>query len=165
METQGSPLNVGSFRGVDAAIWITIQQLVTEHSYLVDHGRADELASLYTPDGELLGLPPKDLLGREHIAEWGRNRVMMTNRTARHVESNLRLSWDHDTLRGTLSVMMFRSDTADLSGTSPQMVGEYQDEYSFGAEGWLIRRRSIQRVFFSPGLAAQPDGRKAQCQK
>lgn len=159
MEAQGSAhVKLDSFRGVDAATWIAIQQLVTEHSYLVDHGRADELAGLYTQNGELIGLPPKDLIGRDNIAEWGRNRVTMVHRTARHVESNLRLSWDDNTLRGVLSVMMFRSDTADLSKTSPQMVGEYYDEYLLEGAGWLIRRRRIKRIFSSPGLAAQPGG-------
>ncbi|CAN5204465.1 hypothetical protein BH09ACT6_BH09ACT6_05120 [soil metagenome] len=141
---------------VDTETRLAIQELVTEHSYLVDHGRAEELAGLYGPDGELLGLPPANLIGRNAIAGWGRDRVRMTNRTSRHIESNLRLEWAGDSLTGLMSVMMFRSDTDDLTNTTPSMVGNYHDEYVQIDDVWYFRRRRIVRAFAAPVLRAQP---------
>lgn len=146
-----------SIHGVDVETRFAIQELVTEHSYVVDHGHADRLADLYTEDGEMIGLPPANLVGRSAIREWGQTRVLLTTRTSRHIESNLRVFWEGSVLRGTLSVIMFRSDTEDVSDTRPKMVGDYEDEYAREGDRWLIRRRVIRRAFAAPVLAAQPE--------
>jgi ketosteroid isomerase-like protein len=144
-------------RKVDLETRVAIQDLVTEHSHLVDHGHADRLADLYTEDGELIGLPPANLLGRRAIREWGEQRVLLTTRTSRHIESNLRVFWDGNVLRGTLSVVMFRSDTEDVSDTRPKMVGDYEDEFARDGDRWRIRRRIIRRAFAASVLVAQPE--------
>lgn len=125
---------------------IAIQALTNEHAWRLDHGYADTLHELYSEDGELLGLPPRDLVGRSALAAWGAERVMLA-RTSRHVETNQRLTWKEATLHGVLYASVYRSDTADTTNTSPLLVGDYEDEYVQEGGLWLIRRRVIRRAF------------------
>lgn len=131
---------------VDAETRSAIQALTVEHAYKLDHGQADTLHELYTADGELLGLPPRDLIGKEALAGWGADRVKLA-RTSRHVETNHRLVWDNGTLKGTVCATVYRSDTADTSNTAPFMIGDYEDEYVQEAGEWKFRRRVIRRAF------------------
>lgn len=131
---------------VDFETRAAIQALTIEHAYKLDHGLADTLHELYIAEGELLGLPPRDLIGREALQEWGAARVKLT-RTSRHVETNHRLVWDNGTLRGTVCATVYRSDTADTSNTAPFMIGDYEDEYIQEAGEWKFQRRVIRRAF------------------
>ncbi|GLU40044.1 nuclear transport factor 2 family protein [Pseudomonas sp. NBRC 100443] len=125
---------------------LEIQALTAEHAYRLDHGAADTLHQLYTADGQLLGLPPRDLVGREAIAAWGAERVKLP-RVSRHVETNHRLWWSDEGLCGTLYASVFRSETADAVDTTPLMVGDYEDLYAQEDGQWRIRRRVIRRAF------------------
>lgn len=131
---------------VDSETRAAIQALTIEHAYKLDHGLADTLHELYAEDGELLGLPPRDLIGREDLAQWGAARVKLA-RTSRHVETNHRLVWDNETLKGTVCATVYRSDTADTSNTAPFMVGDYEDEYVQEDGEWKFQRRIITRAF------------------
>ncbi|MGO4204506.1 nuclear transport factor 2 family protein [Rhodococcus sp. TAF43] len=125
---------------------LAIQALTAEHAYRLDHGSADTLHELYSHDGELIGLPPRDLIGNAAIAQWGEQRARMT-RTARHIETNHRLEWRDGILHGTLYATVYRSDSPDTTNTSPFMVGDYDDEYVLDDGRWKIRRRIIRRGF------------------
>lgn len=130
----------------DVETRLAIQALTAEHAYRLDHGRADTLHELYTSDGELLGLPPHDLVGRDALTAWGIARARMP-RTSRHVETNHRLYWEDGRLHGTLYATVHRSDTSDTTNTVPFMVGDYEDEYALEDGHWRIRRRTIRRGF------------------
>ncbi|WP_144140796.1 nuclear transport factor 2 family protein [Paraburkholderia sp. BCC1884] len=123
-----------------------IQALIAEHAWLLDHGASDKLYNLYSVNGELLNLPPRDLVGRDAIEEWGRERVKLP-RVSRHVETNHRLYWDGEVLRGTLYASVYRSEEAPAIETAPFMVGDYEDEYVLEDGKWLIRRRVIRKAF------------------
>lgn len=125
---------------------LEIQALTAEHAYRLDHGGADTLHELYTADGELLGLPPRDLVGRDAIAAWGAERVRLP-RISRHVETNHRLWWSEEGLRGTLYASVFRSETTEATETAPLMVGDYEDLYAEEDGQWRIRSRVIRRAF------------------
>ncbi|KQW64882.1 nuclear transport factor 2 family protein [Variovorax sp. Root411] len=125
---------------------LEIQALTAEHAYRLDHGEADTLHELYTVDGELLGLPPSDLVGRDSVAAWGAARVKLP-RVSRHVETNHRLWWSNEGLRGTLYASVFRSETTDAVDTTPLMVGDYEDLYAQEDGQWRIRSRVIRRAF------------------
>src|SRR5918999_6176234 len=43
---------------------LSVQALTAEHAYRLDHGRADTLHELYSADGGLLRLSPRDPIGR-----------------------------------------------------------------------------------------------------
>lgn len=131
---------------IDVETRLAIQALTAEHAYRLDHGQADTIYELYAPDGELLGLPPRDLIGSEALAAWGAERVKLP-RTSRHVETNHRLVWDEGTLKGTLCTTVYRSDSEDTTKTAPFMVGDYEDEYIQRDGEWRILRRVIRRAF------------------
>lgn len=148
---------------VDIATLHAIGQLTAEHAYRLDHDAADTLHELYTVDGELLGLPPRDLIGRPAITEWGKSRVKI-RRTSRHVETNHRLAWVNGELHGTLYATVYRSDTTDTTATSPFMIGDYEDVYAQEGGHWRIRRRTIRRAFrvAGPPTPAAPETRSRQ---
>ena len=125
---------------------LTIHALTAEHAWRLDHGHSDTLHQLYTVHGELIGLPPRDLIGRAAIAAWGSERVNLP-RTSRHIETNQRLYWKADVLHGMLYASVYRSDTADTTDTTPLLIGDYEDEYALENGVWKIRRRTIRRAF------------------
>src|SRR5262245_9103792 len=131
---------------LSTALRLEIQALTAEHAYRLDHGAADTLHQLYSADGRLLGLPPRDLVGREAIAAWGAERVKLP-RVSRHVETNHRLWWSDEGLCGTLYASVFRSETPDAVDTTPLMVGDYEDLYVKEDGEWRIRRRVIRKAF------------------
>lgn len=131
---------------VDSATRDEIIALTVEHAYRLDHGMADMLHELYTHDGELLGLPPQDLIGREAIKAWGAGRVLLA-RTSRHVETNHRVVWNAGVLTCTLLATVYRSDTEDMTNTKPFMIGDYEDIYEREDGQWKIRQRIIRKSF------------------
>lgn len=134
-------------RGVDAALRAEIDALVTEHSFLVDHNRHDELADLYTVDGTLTGLATMNFRSPAEIRAWAVARVADTTMVVRHLQSNLHLRWDGDVLRGTSYYTMLRGTVAEPGTASPFSMGEFEDEYARIDGAWRIRHRRINRVF------------------
>ncbi|HVR50059.1 MAG TPA: nuclear transport factor 2 family protein [Pseudorhodoferax sp.] len=124
----------------------SILDLTHEHAWRLDHGAADTLHELYAEQGELLQLPPRDLIGRDAIRAWGAERVKLP-RVSRHVETNHRLFWQDGVLRGTLYASVYRSETPVATETAPLMVGDYEDAYVFESGRWLIRQRVIRAAF------------------
>ncbi len=125
-----------------------IAVLVTEHTWLIDHGRADEISALYTEDGKMLGVGP-DLVGREAIAVWSEKRAAMRDRTSRHCCTNLRLVpvSEHE-VRGTMILTVFRHDGTGSGPALPLLVGDYDDLYRRGADGtWRFAERRITPAF------------------
>ena len=133
-------------RAIPVDLRLEIQALTAEHAWLLDHGGADQLYKLYASQGELLNLPPRDLIGRDAIAAWGRERVKLP-RLSRHIETNHRLYWDAEVLRGTLCATVYRSEDGSSAQTVPLMVGDYEDEYAAESGAWCIRRRVIRKAF------------------
>ena len=123
-----------------------IVALCNEHAYRLDHGSADTLHVLYSPDGELLNLPPRDLVGQAAIRAWGVERVKLA-RISRHVETNHRVFWLNGELCGVLYASVYRSESAEASETAPFMVGDYEDTYTQVGGLWRIKRRVIRRAF------------------
>lgn len=140
---------------VDAHTRSEILDLTIEHAYRLDHGMSDTLFELYAIDGEMLGLPPKDLIGKEAVRLWGVERVKL-QRISRHVETNHRLVWKDGVLTGTVLATVYRSDTDDTTNTSPFMIGDYEDVYVQEDGQWKIRQRVIRRSFrvFTPPVAS-----------
>jgi hypothetical protein len=135
-----------STRLADAATHAAIVALCNEHAYRLDHGQADTLWELYAEDGALLNLPPKDLIGQGALRTWGAERVKLP-RISRHVETNHRVWWDGEVLRGVLYASVYRSEAPEAVDTTPLMVGDYEDEYTRSGDGWLIRKRYIRKAF------------------
>jgi hypothetical protein len=69
---------------------MALEELIRQHSWLIDHGAADRLPDLYEDDGRLIGIGT-DKVGRQAIAAWADQRTAMTERRSRHVLTNLTL--------------------------------------------------------------------------
>ncbi|MDQ0044570.1 nuclear transport factor 2 family protein [Variovorax boronicumulans] len=135
-----------SERPVPIEVCLAIQALTNEHAWRLDHGASDTLHELYASNGELLQLPPRDLVGREAIKAWGADRVKLP-RISRHVETNHRVFWQAGILKGTLYASVYRSETEPATDMQPLIVGDYEDEYVLEDGRWLIRQRVIRRAF------------------
>lgn len=129
---------------------VAIEQLVIEYAYLLDNGRANELAALFTPDGVLdihnLGLRA---VGREAIAEYYARRAAAP-RTTRHISTNLRLVFETpERASGTRLILYYRGDgPTPPFPAKPGSVGEYVEVFQRGADGrWRFASRKSRLLF------------------
>lgn len=138
METSGNP--GGRF------VRPEVEQLLGEWAWLIDHGRADEAAVLYTSDAEqtIGGVTAR---GIDTIAEGLRRRAALTGRTSRHVMSNLRLSdVTASTAQASWILTLYRSDD---SARPPNaiLIADVNDTFRLEDGRWKIRSREIVRIF------------------
>jgi len=125
-----------------------IEHLVAEHAWLIDHGQADRIATLYAGDARVLGIGP-DKVGQAAIQAWAAERAAMTDRRSRHVQSNLRLvAVSPDECRGTVVLTLYRHDGPGKADPAPLMVAEYDDVYRKREDGvWLFEERRLSILF------------------
>ena len=144
---------------VDPATRAAIEQLIVEHAWRVDHGRADRLHELYCEHGSMVGAGMK-LVGKDAIAAYGRERAKSA-RAARHVCTNIRLvQVGPDRVQGNTIVTLYRSKGTETDPSAdPMAVGDWQDVYERMPDGkWLIAERKIVVLFESQ---AHKSGRAA----
>ena len=128
-----------------------IEQLVTEHHWLLDHGHADQLYTLYAEDAVSYG-PLGTMDGREAIKAWGERRVKADGGIVRHFSGGTRLSYEDGVLTGTTYYMTFRDSQDDP--LHPASVGEFREQYVQIDGKWRIQRREIVPVFGQQNAAA-----------
>lgn len=136
---------------ISAAIRVEIEQLVAEHHWLLDHGQADQLYTLYAEDAVSTG-PMGTMEGREAIKAWGERRVKVDAGTVRHFSGGTRLAFVDGVLCGTTYYQTFRDSQADP--LLPASVGEFREQYVQVDGRWLIRRREIAPIFGGANAAA-----------
>jgi SnoaL-like domain len=140
-------MTVGS-AACDSAVRAEIEAMLIEHSWLIDHGHANQIGALYTEDAELL-LPDDPRRGRAAITAWGLERVAERDRLTRHVHGNLRLiALGPHEVAGTLTVVVYRTLNAAVFDPGPATVAEYEDEYLRVDGHWRIRSRRIAKIFW-----------------
>lgn len=133
-----------------AADRIAIEKLVMEFSYLLDHGRADEVARLFTPEAVFEN--PRQglrLVGRPSISDYYARRAR-DSRTTRHVSTNLRIVFETpDRAAGTRLVTYYRGDGAGRPfAAEPASVGEYTEIFVRGDDGqWRFALRRNELIF------------------
>jgi hypothetical protein len=139
---------------VDGAARAEIEELIFLHAWLLDHGRGEEIADLYTSDGVLAGVGP-ERRGRDGILGYARARK--PSRTARHVCSNIRVQKvDDERMTGTFIITLYRSDDTPPLDATPVAVADIDDEYRRCEDGrWRIGRRRISIIFEAPAHRAQ----------
>jgi hypothetical protein len=134
---------------VDAQTRAEIEELIHEHAWLIDHHQSDRLWELYAENGRLTGISLNNE-GRDAIAKYGANRAKMTERIARHVCSNLKLTTlDSKKIKGDLIITLYRHDG---SGGLPEpvAVADARDIYVKGEDGkWRFEERRLELVFES----------------
>ncbi|BBZ60628.1 nuclear transport factor 2 family protein [Mycolicibacterium monacense] len=133
------------------AIRPSIETLVAEFAWLIDHESGRGVAELFTHDGEY-EMGPVSLSGRSEIEEFYRRRHAAGPRTSRHLFTNLRLrDVDGDSVRGTCVLSLHAANGVPPHPLSPVIVADYDDEYVRGEDGsWLFRRRTVTVLFGEP---------------
>jgi hypothetical protein len=128
------------------------RDLVMRYTVLVDDGRADEVADLFTRDGRWVA-PGLELRGRDELREGFARRAQRTDRVSRHVCTNFHLSEvSADHAVGSVYLTLYRHDRADgeagpVDHTRSAMVGVYRDRFTRTEAGWLIADRRLELDF------------------
>jgi hypothetical protein len=108
----------------------------------MDEGRFDELAALFTADGEWIA-PYRTATGPRDIAAWLRQSVPPQPRRMHYVmNSIIGCEGVRATARSNYLVMVEGPD-----GPVPSVCGSYDDVLVKQAEGWRFRRRQLIHAF------------------
>jgi len=128
-----------------------IEQVVAMHHWLLDHGRADRLHTLYAEDAVSVG-PLGTMEGRDAIKAWGERRVTQDGGTVRHFSGGTHIYVQDGVVHATTYYLTFRDSQPDP--LRPASVGEFREQYVEVNGRWLIRRREIVPVFGAENAAA-----------
>lgn len=140
-------------RTEELQIRLEIESLNAEFAYLIDHDRSEEVAELFTDEGAYRRSTGEASEGREAIREGYRQRKGQGPRTARHIFSNLRLTYESERLvRGTVILTLYAHDGHPPHPADPMLIADYDDVYELGDDGkWRFRERVITWLFRRPG--------------
>lgn len=119
-----------------------IHDLITEHSWLLDHGRWHDVADLYTDEARL-EIGPTILQGRSAFSAWANGRAADRGRRTHHQCTNIRIARAPDgTVEG--AVMLVLHVSTDGGPAAIEFVGEYRDRYCQDSQGrWRFQQRSL----------------------
>ena len=127
------------------------ERLVTAYCHLVDHGKAEQIAELFSEDGVWTSREAT-MNGREEVRKAMAHRQANADRMSRHVCNNFQVDvLDEDRAEGVCYLTLYRHDGdpsrkwSPLEG--PLFVGEYRDCFRRTDEGWRISRREIDVNF------------------
>lgn len=128
---------------------LEIEALNVEFAYLIDHGRSAEVADLFTADGSYGRSTGERSTGREAIRAAYAGRADQGPRTARHVFSNLRLTFiGADEVAGQAVLTLYAADGAPPHPAEVFLVADYDDLYRRGLDGrWRFHSRTITWLF------------------
>lgn len=134
-------------------IELALRRLNADFCYYLDHRETDRLVDLFTADaryshGERLSE------GRDAIAALFGKRNSSGTRTARHLQSGLRIDVkDRISATGNSVCATFAADELPpVPNASPHLVADFEDEYEYCDDGrWRISQRHIERIFLHPG--------------
>ncbi len=135
---------------LDAQVRHEIENLVYEHAWLLDSHDSARLADLYLEDGRLYGIGPEKK-GVAALNAYGEGRAAMTDRTARHVCTNLRLApLDDGRVKGHLMITLYRHDGDGLGPAEACAIADAHDIYARAPDGsWKIAERRLELIFES----------------
>jgi hypothetical protein len=132
---------------------LAIMELIHRFFWLVDHGRADETAGLFTKTARLTfgpGAPKPGTIEGPQIASAMATRAQQVEVTTRHALSNIRLTPRADGSVGAYSLLtLFRSDSA-ARDSYPASVADIEEIFVRDEGGWFIQERTILPIFFPP---------------
>ena len=133
---------------------LAIEDLNAAFAWHLDHGETDALVALFTDDA-LYTNGARRSQGRGEIAAFFQGRTAAGPRTARHLMTGLRVTFESDArARGTSVWLSFAANgVAPIEHCAPFMVADFLDDYVREADGaWRIARRHIEPVFRNPAI-------------
>jgi ketosteroid isomerase-like protein len=133
---------------------LAIEELNAAFAHHLDHDEVAPLVALFTDDA-VYSHGSRRSVGREEIAAFFRSRTAAGQRTARHICSGLRVTFDGaDIARATSVWLTFAHDgPPPVAHCNPFLVADFTDIYRRDAEGqWRIERRHIEPIFRNPSI-------------
>lgn len=130
-------------------IELALHELNADFCYYLDHGETDNLVELFT-DGAIYTHGNRLSEGRDAISELFSKRNAPGTRTARHIQSGLRLRIvNENSATGQSVCLTFAADESPpITPSTPHLVADFEDEYELCDDGrWRISRRHIKRIF------------------
>lgn len=125
----------------------SIEALMAHHSWLLDHGDATKLPDLYVEDGRLIGIGP-DIIGRDALLDWAKNRKKIAGLVTRHVNTNLNLiKVDDSCVESTSTVTLYRQTGEAARVACPVIVGDYFDIIIKQDGAWRFQERRVGVAF------------------
>lgn len=121
----------------------------------LDHDEVGPLAALFTEDA-IYTHGARESRGREAIRALFEGRLLAGTRTARHVQSGLRIEFEGPAAaRGASVCVTWAHDgPVPVPHAEVHLVADFIDRYERQPDGrWLIARRDIHRIFIAPGNA------------
>jgi hypothetical protein len=134
---------------------LQLETLNAEFCYFLDHNMIDRLLDLFS-EHAFYSHGPRVSLGKQKIRDVFENRSADGHRTARHVQSGLRIELTGEkTAKGESICMTFAADgSVPIQSTEVYLVADFSDEYCLEEGGnWRISRREIKRIFVHPSNA------------
>jgi ketosteroid isomerase-like protein len=137
------------------AIRFALEDLNADFVHFLDHDKVEDLIDLFCDDA-IYTHGERQSHGRHEIAELFRKRAASGTRTARHIQSGLRLEIDSASqASGTSVCLTFAGDGPPPLPAKPLLVADFFDFYRLCDDGrWRFQRRDIRRIFVDP---AHPD--------
>jgi len=126
---------------------IAIENLLTEFGWLVDHGRAGEVADLFTEQA-VLATPMFTLSGSEAIAKQFSKRAKDDTRISRHIWTNLRLTaLAEDRVKAEMIVQTYVATGKPPAKTDGLVVGDSLDIVEKQDGVWRFSERRLVVAF------------------
>jgi hypothetical protein len=127
---------------------LAIEELNAEFAYLIDHEQSQRVADLFTIDGSYGRATGERSVGREAIRRAYAARQAKGPRTARHIFTNLRLSFEARVrARGSCIMTLFAEDGMPPHVAEPFLVADYDDVYVLEQDNWRYASRTITWLF------------------
>ena len=127
-----------------------VVDMIHRYFWLVDHGRADQIAALFAPDGRLTfgpGAPNPGTIEGSAIATVMLARAKQTDVTTRHVVSNIMISKLDETRASSNCLLTLYKSTTSQRDSYPTSIADVEDTYVKAESNWLIQTRVITPIF------------------
>jgi hypothetical protein len=136
---------------LDVETRLALESLNNDFCYYLDHQMVDELLELFTEDAIYThGSRRSD--GRDEIRTIFDSRTADSDRTARHMQTGLRLTRVSQNEATGQSVCMTFAENAlpPIDSADPYLIADFIDEYHLCDDNkWRISKRHIERIFVS----------------
>jgi hypothetical protein len=130
-------------------IRLELEALNVEFAYLIDHELSEQVAGLFTENGIYGRATGGRSVGRDAIRRAYSARAERGVRTARHIFTNLRLSYESENrVQGSCILLLFAEDGAPPHPAEPNLVADYDDIYERDDDGvWRYASRTVSHLF------------------